>query len=60
MSNYVQKLETKCIPIQDCMYDRVKDNFDSISDIEDNGPTPLQGQQDEQPQAVNAVDKTID
>ena len=30
-----------------------------ISDIKDNGPT-LQGQQDEQPQAVNAADKAID
>ena len=29
------------------MYNSVKDNFDSVSDMEDNGPTPLQGQQDE-------------
>ena len=42
------------------MYDSITDDFDNVSDYDDNGPTPLQGQQDEQPQAVNAVDKTID
>ena len=42
------------------MYDSVNNDFDSISGTDNNGPTPLQGQQDEQLQAVNAVDKTID
>ena len=42
------------------MSDGVQDNFDSISDTDDNGPTSLQGQQDEQLQAVNAAEKTID
>ena len=35
-------------------------DFDSISDYSNNGLTPLQGQQDEQPEAVNAVEKAID
>ena len=59
MNKQMQKLETKCILIQDCMYNSINNYFDSISDTDDNGLTPLQGQQDEQPQAVNAVDKTI-
>ena len=41
------------------MYDSVENDFDRVSDQKDNGPTPLQGQQDEQLQAVNAVDMTI-
>ena len=56
----ILKLESKCCLIQDCIYDSTTINFDSISDHDDNGPTPLQGQHDEQSQAVNAVDKTID
>ena len=41
------------------MYDSAKQFYDRVSGAEDNGPTPLQRQQDEQPQAVNAIDKTI-
>ena len=59
-NKYMQKLEAKCILIQERMYDSVNNNFDSISGTGDNGPTPLQGQQEEQQQAVNAVNKTID
>ena len=57
---HLEKLETKCIVIQNCMFDSITDDFDSVSHYDDNGPTPLQGQQDEQSQAVNAVHKTID
>ena len=42
------------------MHDRVSYDFDSISDYSNNGLTPLQGQQDEQPEAVNAAEKAID
>ena len=56
----IQELEAKCIEIQDCMYDSIHNNFDSILDHDNNGPSPLQRQQDEQPQVVNAIDKTVD
>ena len=39
----MQKLEAKCIPIQERMYDSVKNDFDSVSGTDENGPTPLQG-----------------
>ena len=31
-----------------------------ISDYNDNGSTPLQGQQDEQPEAVNSAENAIE
>ena len=43
----MQKLEAKCMETQDCMYNSIQDDFDSISDYDDNDPTPLQRQQDE-------------
>ena len=57
---YMEKLEVKAIAIQTCMHDRVAYDFDSISDYSNNGLTPLQTQQDEQPEAVNAAEKAID
>ena len=42
------------------MYDSVTHDFDRISDYNDNGSTPLQGQQDEQPEAVNGVENAIE
>ena len=53
-------LETKSIQIQNHMHDRVTQNFDKVSDFNDNGLTPLQGQQDEQPEGVNNAENTID
>ena len=50
---YMEKLEKKSIAIQTHMYDSVAHDFDRVSDYCDNGLTPLQGQQDEQPEAVN-------
>ena len=45
------------------MYDSVIQNFDRVSDSNDNGSIPLQGQQDEQPEAVyipgNAIDDDV-
>ena len=44
------KLEKKLVEIQNRMHDSVTQNFDRVSDQNDNGSTPLQGQQDEQPE----------
>ena len=52
---YMKKLEKKSIAIQNCMHDSVTHDFDRVSDYNDNGLTPLQGQQDEQPEAVNSA-----
>ena len=44
------------------MHDSVTQNFDRVSDVDDNGLTPLQGQQDEQPgvnRAENAIDNDV-
>ena len=58
------KLEEKLIEIQNRMYDSVIQNFDSVSGLHDNGLTPLQGQQDDQPDDVttpeNAIDDDVD
>ena len=45
----MEKLEKKSIAIQNHMHDSVTHDFDRISDYNDSGSTPLQGQQDEQP-----------
>ena len=42
------------------MHDSVSQNFDRVSDFNDNGSTPLQGQQDEQPEGVNRAENAID
>ena len=42
------------------MHDSVTHDFDRVSDFNDNGSTPLQGQQDEQPEAVNSKENAID
>ena len=56
----MEKLEEKAIAIQTYMYDTITYNFDRVSYHSNKGTTPLQGQQDEQPEAVNAEDKAID
>ena len=48
LDKQMQQLEARCFLIQDCLYDNVQNDFDRVSDQEDNGPIPLQGQQDEQ------------
>ena len=57
---YMLNLERE---IQNCMHDSVTQNFDRVSDLNDNGLTPLQGQQDEQPEGVyipgNAIDDDV-
>ena len=56
----MEKLEKKSIAIQTCMYDSVAHDFDRVSDYHDNGSTPLQGQQGEQPEAVNGAENVIE
>ena len=56
----MEKLEKKSIAIQTCMYDSIAHDFDRVSDYHDYGLTPLQGQQDEQPEAVNGAENTIE
>ena len=41
------------------MHDGVTHDFDRVSDYNDNGSTPVQGQQDEQPEAVNSAENAI-
>ena len=53
-------LETKSVEIQNRMRDSVTQDFDKVSDFNDNGLTPLQGQQDEQPEGVNRTENVID
>ena len=57
---YMEKLEKKSIAIQNCIHDSVTHDFDRVSDYNDNGSTPVQGQQDEQPEAVNSAENAIE
>ena len=57
---YIEKFEKKSIEIQNCMHDSVTHNFDRVSDYNDNGSTPPQGQQDEQSEAVNSAENAIE
>ena len=57
---YMVNLEKRSVEIQNCMHDSVAQNFDKVSDLNDNGLTPLQGQQDEQPEGVNIPGNIID
>ena len=60
---YMQNLERNMVEIQNRMHDSVTQNFDRVSDSNENGSTPLQGQQDEQPEGVylpgNAIDDDV-
>ena len=42
------------------MHDNVTHDFNRVSDYTENGSTPLQGQQDEQPEAVNNAENAIE
>ena len=55
---YMLKLGEKLIEIQNCMY--VIQHFDRVSGLHDNGLTPLQGQQDDQPIDVTIPENAID
>ena len=54
------KLEEKLVEIQNLMHDSVTQNFDRVSGTNDNGSTPLQGQQDEQPEGDDILGNVID
>ena len=53
-------LEKKSIEIQNHMHDSVRHDFDRVSDHNDNGLNPLQGQQDEQSESVNSAENAIE
>ena len=57
---YMVNLETKSVEIQNRMHDSVTHDFDRVSDLNDSGLTPLQGQQDEQPEGANITENAID
>ena len=57
---YMEKLKKKSIAIQNHMHDSVSHDFDRDSDYCDDGLIPLQGQQDEQPEAVNSAENAIE
>ena len=57
---YMVNLEMKSIEIQNHMHDSVTHDLDRVLDFNDNGLTPLQGQQDEQPEGVDRAENAID
>ena len=57
---YMEKLEKKSIAIQNHKHGSVTPDFDRVSDYSDNGLTPLQGQQGEQPEALNCAETAIE
>ena len=57
---YMLNLERMSVEIQNCMDDSITQNFDRVSDLNDNGFTLLQGQQDEQPEGVSIPGNAID
>ena len=42
------------------MHDSVTQDFDRVSDFNDNGSTLLQGQQDQQPEGANRAENATD
>ena len=54
------ELREKLVEIQNHMHDSITQNFDRVSDLNDNHLTSLQGQQDEQPEGVNIPGNAID
>ena len=57
---YMLKLEEKLVEIQNHMYDSVTQNFDRVSGLHDNGLTPSQGQEDDQPANITLPENAID
>ena len=57
---YMLNLEKKPVEIQNRMHDSVTQIFDIVSDLNDNGLTFLQQQQNEQPEGVNIPGNAID
>ena len=57
---YMLKLEAKSVEIQNRMHDSVTQNFHRVSGLHDNGSTPSQGQEDNQPVDVTTPENAID
>ena len=58
---YMLKLERQSVELQNRMYDNVTHNFDRVSGLHDNGSTPLQMQEDDQPvEAITPENVTDD
>ena len=57
---YMLKLERQLIELQNCMYDSVTHNFGRVSGLHDNGLTPLQRQEGDQPVEATTPENAID
>ena len=57
---YMLKLERQSAELQNHMYDSVTHNFDRVSGLHDNGLTPLQMQEDNQPVGATTPENAID
>ena len=56
---YMLKLERQSVEIQKRMYDSVTHNFDRVSGLHDNGSTPLQRQEGDQPVEATTPENAI-
>ena len=57
---YMLKLERQSVELQNHMYDSVTHNFDGVSGLHDNGLTPLQMQEGNQPVEATTPENAID
>ena len=57
---YMSKLERQLVELQNHMYDSVTHNFDRVSGLHDNGATPLQMQEGNQPVEATTPENAID
>ena len=57
---YMLKLERQSAELQNHMYGSVTHNFDRVSGLHDNGSTPLQIQEGDQPVEATITENTID
>ena len=57
---YMLKLERQSVELQNRMYDSVTQNFDRVSGLHDNGSTPLQMQEGDQPVEATTLEDAID
>ena len=57
---YMPKLERQSAELQNCMYDSVTHIFDRVSGLHDNGSTPLQMQEGNQPVEATTPENAID
>ena len=57
---YMLKLERQLVELQNCMYDTVTHSFDRVSGLHDNGLTPLQMQEGNQPVEATTPENAID